>query len=43
MKIFNFKKRKKTLFTTKVLAFSNIVAFVAVIIVNYLATNLPIG
>jgi len=43
MKIFNFKRRKKPLFTTKILAISNIVAFVAVIIVNYLATSLPIG
>jgi hypothetical protein len=43
MKLFKFNKRKKPILSTKLLAISNIVAFVAVIIVNYLATSLPIG
>jgi hypothetical protein len=43
MKLFKFNKRKTPILSTKLLAISNIVAFVAVIIVNYLATSLPIG
>lgn len=37
-----FKSKKKTPLSTKFLIIANIVAFIAVIVVNYLATSLPI-
>lgn len=43
MKLLKLIKSKGCLFGTKFLVIANIVAFVAVIIINYLATNLPIG
>ncbi|HRX63991.1 MAG TPA: hypothetical protein P5060_02705 [Candidatus Absconditabacterales bacterium] len=43
MKLLKLMRSKKCLFGTKFLLIANIVAFVAVMVINYLATNLPIG
>lgn len=42
MKLLKLIKSKECIFGTKFLVIANIVAFIAVVIVNYLATNLPI-
>ena len=40
MKLFNFRKQKPL--STKILVIANIIAFIAMIVINYLATSLPI-